>query len=374
MTTLWTILIGLVGLVLLAWLAFRVAVTLGGLGVRPVDPPSLVRRPVEAARVTRQADGSLRVRWSQPAREVRLSAGLSPEHIDWDRPLQVVRSASEALLTGLDPALRHYIGLAFVEPDGQTRRMVAAERHLPLRGARNLRDLGGYRTAGGRSVRWGRIFRSEHLSDLTAEDQAYLERVGIRAVCDLRNSDERARHPDRLPGAAAYHVLPIYEDQPRARLMNILLFRRNTLGRELGKGYIEFVEQGAQSYAQLLRLAAQETPILFHCASGKDRAGIAAALLLALLGVPDETILADYSLSNLAFDHLYEAFVRTDRLRPLGVPNHQVQALFVVEIAWLEALLAYIRQTYGTVEEYLVQRAGLEPEIIDQLRAELLVE
>lgn len=373
MMTLWTILIGLVGLVLLGLVAFRIAVVLGGLGVRPVDPPSLVRRPVEAAHVERQPDGVLRVTWAQPAGEVRIAAGLSPETIDWDRPLLAARDANEALLAGLDPARRHYLGLTFVEPGGAARRLVAAERHLPLRGARNLRDLGGYRTADGRSVRWGRVFRSDQLCYLTAEDQEYLARMGIRAVCDLRDADERARHPDLLPGGADYHVLPVYEGQPRARLMNILLFRRHTLGKELGKGYIQFAEYGAESYAQLLRLAAQESPIVFHCASGKDRAGIGAALLLSLLGVPDETILADYSLSNLAFDHLYETFARTGRLRPLGVPNHQVQALFVVEMAWLEGLLAYLRQTYGSVEQYLVERGGLEPEVIAKLRADLIV-
>jgi protein-tyrosine phosphatase len=258
------------------------------------------------------------------------------------------------------------------DSSGERRVLLAAERHLPLQGARNFRDLGGYRAADGRHVRWGRVFRSDQLSYLTGSDLAYLERIGIQAVCDLRGSEERRDSPDRLPALAAYHTLPIYENQPRAPLMNILLFRRHLLGATLERGYIDFLEHGAPSYGQLLRLAVENPPIVYHCAAGKDRAGIATALLLALLGVPDETILADYSLSNLAFDHFYDSFVREDRLRRLGVPNEQVQALFVVEIAWLEGLLAYLRETYGTVENYLIQKAGLDEEIIARLRASLL--
>lgn len=368
----WLILAVPVGIILLVLVAFRVAIVLGGRGVRPVDAPALVRRPLEAVRVERLPNDDLHFAWSLPAEQVSIYAGPSPQAIDWQHPLLTVRGASEAVLAGLDPAQRFYFGLAFEDAPGEQRVHIAAERHLPLHGARNFRDLGGYRTQDGRRVRWGRIFRSDQLCDLTDSDQAYLERIGIQAVCDLRDVDERRDSPDRMPAQAAYHVLPIYEDQPRRPLLNILFFRRHLLGATLGRGYIDFLEHGAPSYGQLLRLAAEHQPLVYHCAAGKDRAGIASALLLALLGVPDETILADYSLSNLAFDHFYQSFVRKGQLRRLGVPNVQVQALFVVEVAWMEGLLAYLRETYGTVDNYLIQKTGLDAETIARLRADLL--
>jgi protein-tyrosine phosphatase len=364
---------GVCGSILLILVALRLAIVLGGARVRPIDPLGLVRRPIEEARVERLANNDLRVTWDDPAAQVSVSAGADPAAIDWHNPLVVVRGAREALLAGLDPARRFYLGLQFEDAPGSTpRRLVVAERHLPLAGARNFRDLGGYCTADGRRVRWGRIFRSDQLAYLTDADLEYLAPIGLQAVCDLRATNERAELPDRLPSGAAALGMAVYEDLARAPLMNILLFRRHKLGETLGLGYRLFLEQGAPSYGRLLGLAAKGQPLVYHCSAGKDRAGIGTALLLGALGVPDETILADYSLSNLAFDHLYDSFVREDRLRRLGVPNHQVKVLFTVDPAWLEGLLAYLREQYGTLENYLIQKAGLDMQTIQQLRAQLL--
>lgn len=171
-----------------------------------------------------------------------------------------------------------------------------------LAGPSNFRDLGGYVTADGRTVRWGRIFRSDALR-LTDDDVALLrDRIGLRAILDLRTGWEfgnlegggKANYVERLTlvGAQRFHI-PII-DETRLR-------RQVSEERPPGaKGYTKMLERGADALGQALGLIADADlhPLVFHCAAGKDRTGILAALLLGILGVDDETIIADYALSQ----------------------------------------------------------------------------
>ena len=104
---------GLLLVLLLLFVAFRLAIVWGGRGVRPVDPPALVRRPAEEAVVERLANDDLRVTWEAQAEQVSVYAGHAPNRIDWGRPLVVVRGGREALVAGLDPRQRFYFGLRF---------------------------------------------------------------------------------------------------------------------------------------------------------------------------------------------------------------------------------------------------------------------
>ncbi len=250
-------------------------------------------------------------------------------------------------------------------------------RFLPLQGAVNFRDIGGYLTENGQRVRMGRIFRSDELSNLTDDDLSMLRRLGMQRIFDLRSRDEVRKKRDRLPVDAPYQYFhtPVYEKEPRWDYLPAILFRRHQLGRVLRERYFFMVEKRAEVFARILSYFAdlKNLPAVYHCNAGKDRTGIVTALVLSLLGVPDEAIVADYSLSNLGFEHYFREFVEDRRHAPLGVADEEFQGLFVVQPTWMQDLLAHLRGKYGSVEAYLVGKGKMPPGVIEQIRANLLV-
>jgi len=355
---------------LVAW--WQWAVRRGGRLVRPVSPTDFIRHPEESVRVQRAANGDLWVQWSADAGRVTLHAGDNPETIAWQTPLLVAENGRQAALNGRDGGQREYFGLQFA--DG--RRQVVAERTLPLAGNGNFRDLGGYPAANGRTTRWGRAFRSSTLARLTAEDLTYLAEMNLRLVCDLRSPAEMERDPDRIPAGVAYQQFSIVNKNPIAQAVQAILFNRHQLGALMQDGYYRLIDDGAEQYGRLLALLADEGnfPLVFHCAAGKDRAGVAAALILRLLGVSDEIVLADYSLSNLIFDDLTGEFA--DEMAPftrLGVPFEQLHYPLMADPAWLAAILDHIDRQYGGTEAYLTGPAGLTPAEVAAIRQNLLV-
>ncbi len=175
----------------------------------------------------------------------------------------------------------------------------------PLQGAVNFRDLGGYRTQDGRRVRWGKLYRSGSMSGLTTADYAYLAGLNIRSVCNLRTADEREVAPNHwaLNAGIGYwcrdyeSTFGVLRSLLSSGLPSVAAAREALLA-----GYRRLPFEHAPAYRALFeRLQAGEIPLVFNCSAGKDRAGTAAALILSLLGVPRETILDDYALTDRVF-------------------------------------------------------------------------
>ncbi len=234
--------------------------------------------------------------------------------------------------------------------------------------------MGGYRTTDGRAVRWGQVYRAGSLAELTDADVAALGALGLRLVCDLRSPDELGRHADRLPPGASYVHRPILGEVGRLRRVVTLYRKRHRLQELLEQIYHLMIDQNGPVIADVLRLAADPAnrPLVIHCTAGKDRTGLTVALLLLALGVPEETVVADYTLSNYAFD------VLAGRMRPemarlysFGFNEAQLQPLLLAEARTLRGALAYIRRRYGSLDWYL-QRAGLGDETLEALREGLL--
>jgi protein-tyrosine phosphatase len=241
-------------------------------------------------------------------------------------------------------------------------------RVLPLEGASNLRDLGGWRTADGRRVRPGRIFRSDALHGLTEADLARLAGTGLRTVCDLRGVREAARAPSRLPPGAEAHPLPI-EPFVGASLKDML--ERGAATGEgatalLRQAYLAYVSDHLPAYRALFALLLEEArrPLLFHCSAGKDRTGIGAALILTVLGADRATVIADY----VATDR----FWRRDHPLPQGVPQAAAEAILATHPALLEEALDRALATFGGVEGLAREGLGLDRAALAELRAALL--
>lgn len=228
-------------------------------------------------------------------------------------------------------------------------------RSLPLAGATNFRDLGGYPGHGGRAVKWRRLFRSDHLADLTAQDQALLAELGLARAVDFRGQTESAARAYALPGVA-YHPLHI-EPTVVQRALDLQraghpLTAQDAVGL-MQATYRGFVHDNAPRFAQLFRLLLEsDAPLVFHCTAGKDRTGFAAALILLALGVPRDVVMHDYLLTNA----LYQ--------RPPGMGSHApedvLQVLWRVQEEFLNAALHSVEAHYGQVSTYLVDVLGVD--------------
>ncbi len=238
---------------------------------------------------------------------------------------------------------------------------------VPLRDASNLRDLGGWRTADGRRVRRGLVFRAPALSGLGEADLATVAALGLRTVCDLRGAREAEHTPVLLPGATR-HALPI-EPSVGAGLRDILATGQATgedLHTLLRRAYEAYALSATRQYGTLFALLARGDagPLLFHCTAGKDRTGFGAALLLSALGVGEEDVMADY----LATNDLW----RRESLPARDLPPELAAVLLRAHRPLLEAGLAAARAAHGTLEAYLHHALGVDAAALERLRGRLL--
>lgn len=365
---------GLAVLWLIAFVTFRTAVRLGGSKVQAFDPSAWIIPPQLGAEVVRQPDGDLCISWEVGAPQVFIYSSLDPHNFSSAERVAIITDRKEIVLRSFDPRKRYYFRLDFVGGKRHGESLVVAERDLPLESVNNPRDIGGYRSIDGRMVRWGSVFRTGNLAHLNDRDMDYLEGLGINLVCDLRSTSRVEGFPDHLPPGAEYLHSAIYEEEFNRELYPLLLFRRHKLGESLGRGYQNWPETGARAYGRFFERLANPAnfPLILHCTAGKDRAGIAVAILLSLLGVPDETIIADYSLSNRVFDDLYNEFVEDNLVGRLGIPNEDVKIMLAANPEWIQRTLAFIRDHYGGAAAYLHQATGLTQAAIDAIQKNLL--
>lgn len=243
------------------------------------------------------------------------------------------------------------------------------DRHLAYDLVFNLRDLGGYETADGRTIRWRTLFRGDGVHRLAAES---FTELGIRTVLDLRTEAEIAER-GRAQGSHDWHHLPVLRTT-----WDPSWVRPHPDGTEvaaerfLADRYLVMLEEGGESLGTALRMLteADRVPAVFHCAAGKDRTGVLAALVLCLLGVDDEVIATDYGLSRLGMDRLVE-FIRVTYPERFDAMADQPAAFLEAPEAAMALFLADLRQRHGSVEGYAAG-VGVGPGVIDALRANLL--
>jgi len=337
-----------------------------------VGPKSSKISNVTVERIDREA---LEVCWETPLKDLIVSIymGSSPVTIDRRSPAAMVRGRNTVRISELDPEVRYYFE---VVPDGGPG-VVTAERLVPLQGSWNFRDLGGYRTSNGSQVKWGQIFRSDNLSNLTDRDLTILKRIGIKLVCDFRTPTELNRWPDRLPDddSIDYLQLPIIHGEREFDFYY----------EKIGKGEISWLteefmidaniriidEYGGTLGKVFHRLAEPDTrPLAFHCAGGRDRTGVCAALILLALGVPEETVTYDYCLSGVFISKHREKI--NERIRSRGVDPENVALYYTATPRFFVPVINHIREAYGSSTNYLRAKAGISGETLALLKQELL--
>ncbi len=248
-------------------------------------------------------------------------------------------------------------------------------KRIDLDGALNLRDLGGWEADDG-NVAFGHLFRSDRLSELSDADHAKLDGLNIRTVIDLRHGHEIDDAPSRLwPRVEHHQNIPMTGDsvQPRTLLEMAFSGEMDDISAiRVGDMYIGMLTRHATDFGRAINLAVAQAPSLFHCTAGKDRTGLFSMLVLSSLGVSEEDVLTDFTLSNT-----YRAETRIKELTPLfaerGLDVEDYRAALSAPQPALEMAIEWLSDTHGGPHEYLTNVAGLSHDDLAAMQAVLVV-
>ncbi|MGW6885124.1 tyrosine-protein phosphatase [Streptomyces goshikiensis] len=314
--------------------------------------------PFTEATVTAGADGSYTLTWkAKGTARVAIKAN--------GKVVAKGGAQGRAVVKGLPAADRQWFD--FTPERGQRLRL--ADRLIALEGTANFRDAGGYRTTDGQWVKMGRIYRSDALNKLTANDLAKLRRLRVKTVFDLRMQDERTKDADKVPAGARYVVADVFAGSPSFQTLpkspdeavkSMIDAEKAMVSGDGGKKAYTRVFEGVQSD--------RGRAALFHCTAGKDRTGWANATLLTALGVPQETVMADYLASNDYRKAANEAI-----LSHLPAAQAAVyKPLLDVRPEYLNSGYDEVKATYGTFDRYLKDGLGIDARELKELKRDLL--
>lgn len=233
----------------------------------------------------------------------------------------------------------------------------------------NFRDLGGLATGDGRRVVTGRVFRADGLHRASEADVAALATVGLRTVLDLRTPGELAERGVFDHHGVAHHHLPLLAEVWDPEILELEAPAHEFLAAR----YLEILDEGAGPIGEALRMLAEPAnlPLVFHCAAGKDRTGVLAAILLALLGVPDADVVADYARSADAVLRFQE-WTRTEHPEWHEQMANQPAAYAAAPAEAMQAVLDDVRLRWGSIAGYAAD-VGAGPDVVEALHTALLV-
>lgn len=252
-------------------------------------------------------------------------------------------------------------------------------RKLPFAGAHNFRDLGGYRSSDGRTVKWGVLYRSDDLADLTDGDLLFMERLGLAQVVDLRSPFEKEQDPDRLPPGTNYVEMPVDVEGTAIKELFEAIVKGDTGDLDIENILVDanrsLVTRNLEPFRTYVHSLLQPAnlPSMAHCTGGKDRAGFAAAVTLLALGVPREQIVHDYLLTNTYTAEQIEKYMWMIRFGSLfRTDPESVRPLLGVEQRYLDAAFDAMEAEYGSLDNFVRQGLQLDEAQLEQLRANLL--
>jgi protein-tyrosine phosphatase len=250
------------------------------------------------------------------------------------------------------------------------------QRHLTLAGVVNFRDFGDYPTRNGRRVLAGKLFRSAHFNAATDGDAAQLDGLGVSFLVDLRQRHERDAQPNRwAPARTVFHD-PEPPGAPPPEIVGAYTAEVGCAAMRAAYERYPYEARFISLFADLFAgLADEGGPVVVHCAAGKDRTGIACALVLDALGVDRAIIFDDYLATNATLDRVARARLVRARLEPrVGAPlsDEAIAPMIGVEAGYLQASLDVIAAHSGSIANYLATTLGFDTERLGRLRERLL--
>ena len=247
---------------------------------------------------------------------------------------------------------------------------------IHLDGLQNVRDLGGYAAADGRRIKSGLIFRGDRLDNLTEQGRKQFLALGVKNVFDLRDFYQAGKYPDPQLAGVNIRVTPaeIYSDEEHVLMMTeIPSLTEDQLSWFIARHkshYINMITAPSALKAVFDSLLSGGAPIYFHCTAGKDRTGVVAALIMETLGVPHETVVADYMLSLKyrrasalkAVDEMFGGW-------PKGLPGELAKCYLCVDESWLQGTFDTVEKLYGSAEEFVARGLGFGDDGVRRLRS-----
>lgn len=314
-------------------------------------------------------DGSLLVEWQLEGAPVPvdIATGPTPESVDHQHQITVGAGETQFRLAAAGPGRR----FVSVSPHTGGSAMVAADRRVAFEGISNFRDLGGYRTRVGGTIRWGKVFRADALHGMSVKDLALYRELGLRAVFDLRAEVERTERPNPVP-SRLLTILGRPQDDggapaalPTSEAMNGERF--------LYELYAGLIRHSAAEIGELFNALAEDDglPAVFHCHAGKDRTGLVAALLLDALGVYREIILDDYELTA-RFRHRTDQEPTFQKLIDYGLTPETAAGVLTTPRWAMQQALEDLDRDHGGVDEYLLGAAAVSRDALETIREKLI--
>lgn len=316
--------------------------------------------------------GNYVIKWeTDPILEgtVKMYVSDDPDNFDNQAPI-IYANINDGVATYVtnDNIKRKYFRLTFNDKYSQ----IIGARYAVMDSIQNLRDMGGYYTPDGKMTRWGKVFRSGKLANISDSDSARLESLGIKTIIDLRTYKEVNATPIRYMKANITHI-PIGVGK-LAEAFQLIQERRMRKGDALvfmQDEYLQFVSDNTDQFAKILEQFQNRDnyPILICGGYGKDRTGFAAAMLLAALGTSRETIMNDYLASNGCINLNLLAYLAQD----LDTDAQESMTVFLTAYEDLmDLVFQQIRKDYGSIEKYLAKGLHLSEKKRDRLKDILL--
>lgn len=314
--------------------------------------------------VERGADNSLNISWSSSAPivgDAQVYWSETSNNFSKDNFLQTGWNGTSINVSDPNPGARSYF---MIVADGRI--ATAAERKVNLQGAHNFRDLGGYATTDGHTVKWGALYRAEQLNGLTAADKQYLVNSGLKTVVDYRSDSEIATAQDPVINSVNEVKAPVTQDVSSAMNMSSITSPESAVTAFEGFQKLMVQEPMVGAYKTLFQLLLDPNnqALVQHCTAGKDRTGLGSALILLALGVPEDTIINDYLLSNT-----YNAASNQQQLAMLPASMQPIYAVFLgVQKEFLQASLDQIKADNGSYDNFFKNVLGLSAQDRQKLK------
>jgi protein-tyrosine phosphatase len=326
--------------------------------------------------------GAYFVHWSEEPSdvEVEIFAGPGPDRIDFTQVLARGRGGSSEVRPEFPGRAYFAIRLAGVE----TR---LASRNVPMIGVSNLRDLGGYRVGSGsgsiwaagrpeRRTRWGLLYRSSDFNELSDSDRLVFRDLGIRRVIDFRSREESEKRPNRFGAELAIEEFPIPIDPGSGGGFRSMMtegeFSPDFMIEAMATMNRVLVRDHSDDYRQMFDrlLEAEGAPAVVNCVSGKDRTGVASALILMALGVDRETILRDYLLTNVYLqveDRIKEGLENFARYTTRKIDPEIISPMYDARQPFITAAMDEMDRLHGSGEAYLRESLGFDDARFERL-------
>ena len=293
-----------------------------------------------------------------------------------------------------NPDLNHRLFFLIYPKEGKN--YVISTRLVNLDGTDNFRDCGGYETIEGRRVKWGLLYRSDQLSNISEKDVALLENMGLKTIVDYRSKSEASAAPDKeISGANTYSLDPnakiaqlaagSIDDNVNKSILDLLKehkFNPEKYGNpeeNMYKEYKKFINSvsSKKAYRKLIELILDEhnLPLVQHCRGGKDRTGFGVAVILLALGVREECVIYDYTLTtqyrvkkNKRQMKLYKQYTKDEKTLTLLSTLQQSKAIY------METAINEMKKAYGSIDSYLKDALGIDQNVKEKLKEIFLYE